>query len=108
MRYKTGAVRDSQEEKPDYIDAISWTALDRYVKYMESKKKKFGVGNFKKGLPIDRYEKAILRHIKKYIVNKYEKGNDEKDQDHLSAIVFNTLGIIHEEEMLKIKTKKSK
>jgi hypothetical protein len=108
MRTKEKAFRDSDENKPDFIDAISWTALDRFVQYMESKKKRFGVGNFKKGMPIERYERALIRHFKKYVKNKYEKGNDEKDQDHLSAIIFNGLGIIHEEEMLKIKTKTKK
>ncbi len=103
---KERAFRKLDENKPDFIDAISWTALERFVNYMQSKKKKFGVGNFKKGMPIERYERAILRHIAKYIKNKYENGEDEKDQDHLSAIVFNAFGAIHEEEILKIKTKK--
>ena len=105
---KEKAFRNSDENKPDFIDAISWTALDRFAGYMQSQKEKFGVGNFKKGMPIERYERAMVRHMKQYIKNKYEKGEDEKKKDHLSAIVFNVLGIIHEEEMLKIKNQKLK
>lgn len=104
--FESGAKRHSGEGKPDFIDAISWTALRRYVGYMDSKKSKFGDGNFKKGLPIENYEKALIRHLDKYLRNKYEKGNDEKEQDHLSAIVFNTMGIIHEEEQSKLCKKK--
>ena len=38
----------------------------------------------------------------KYLVNKHEKGNSEKEEDHLAAIVFNALGLMHNEEMRKI------
>lgn len=107
-KFKEGATRESSEEKPDFVDAISWTALNRYVKYMTSKKSKFGIGNFKKGLPLERYEGALVRHLDKYLRNKYENGKDELNQDHLSAIVFNTLGIMHEEEKKKYGQKKIK
>ena len=100
-KFSSGAIRDSQEGKEDYIETISWTALKRYAQYMTEKKKKYGSGNFKKGIPIGSYEKSLLRHIQIYLENKYEGGTKEKDQDHLSAIVFNALGIIHEEERIK-------
>lgn len=96
--FSSGAIRDVEDGKLDFIETISWTAFARYAKYMTEKKKKYGSGNFKKGIDIDAYERSLLRHIHKYLVNKYEGGNEEKDQDHLSAIVFNVLGIIHEEE----------
>jgi hypothetical protein len=97
-QFKTGAIRDSQEGKLDFVETVSWTAFARYAKYMTSKKVKYGSGNFKKGIPISSYERSLLRHIHKYLVNKYEKGDLEKNEDHLSAIVFNTFGIMHEEE----------
>jgi hypothetical protein len=64
---------------------------------MTGKKNKYGSGNFKKGIPIDNYEKSLVRHIQKYLENKYEGGTVEKDEDHLSAIVFNAFGIMYEE-----------
>lgn len=95
--FKTGAVRDDETDKIDFVEPISWTAFARYAKYMTIKKAKYGQGNFKKGMPIDAYERSLLRHVHKYLVNKYEKGNEEKGEDHLSAIIFNTFGIMHEE-----------
>ncbi len=97
-RFDTGAIRDSQNGKEDYTETISWKALKRYAEYMTEKKKKYGAGNFKKGIPIESYEKSLMRHIAKYFINKYENGDLEKDQDHVSACIFNLLGIMHEEQ----------
>lgn len=96
-QFSTGAIRDTQEGKEDYVETVSWTALKRYAQYMTGKKTKYGVGNFKKGIPIENYEQSLARHVQKYFANKYEKGDVETDQDHLSAIVFNVFGIMHEE-----------
>jgi hypothetical protein len=100
--FPSGAVRDAQTNKPDFIETISFTANHRYAVYMTGKKKKYGAGNFKKGIPIESYEKSLLRHIDKYFRNKYEGGRDELDQDHLAAIRFNVDGIMHEEERLRL------
>lgn len=97
-KFESGAIRDSQEGKEDYIETISWTAFKRYSQYMTGKKKKYGAGNFKKGIPIESYEQSLVRHLQKYLANKYENGMTEKEDDHLSAMVFNIFGIIHEEE----------
>lgn len=96
-KFKTGAIRDNDATKEDYIETISWTAFKRYAQYMTSKKSKYGSGNFKKGIPIASYEQSLVRHLQKYLANKHENGEDEKDEDHLSAIVFNIFGIMHEE-----------
>jgi hypothetical protein len=96
--FKSGAIRDSEEGKEDYIETISWTAFKRYAQYMTEKKSKYGAGNFKKGIDIESYERSLVRHLQKYLANKYEGGEVEKDQDHLSAMLFNIFGIIHEEE----------
>ena len=97
-KFKTGAIRDAQVGKEDYIETISWTAMRRFAQYMTGKKAKYGQGNFKKGIPIESYEQSLMRHIQKYLVNKYENGDLEKAEDHLSAMLFNVFGIIHEEE----------
>lgn len=96
-KFKTGAIRDTQTDKEDYIETISWRAFKRYAKYMTGKKSKYGSGNFKKGIPIESYEASLVRHVQKYLENKYEGGAVEKEEDHLSAIVFNCFGIMHEE-----------
>jgi hypothetical protein len=105
--FKTGAFRDDQSGKESYGETISWTALKRYAKYMTGKKKKYGEGNFKKGIPIENYEESLVRHIQKYMENKYEQGIVETDEDHLCAIRFNVDGIMHEEERInKLNAKK--
>lgn len=100
--FESGAIRDTQEGKVDFVETISFTAHHRYAKYMTGKKKKYGTGNFKKGIPIESYEQSLLRHVDKYFRNKYEGGNDEPDEDHLAAIRFNADGIMHQEERGKI------
>ena len=101
--FESGAIRDLDDTKEDYIETISWTAMKRYSQYMTGKKKKYGSGNFKKGIPVESYEQSLVRHLQKYLANKYENGNDEKNEDHLSAIIFNVFGIMHEEEQAKLK-----
>jgi len=96
-KFKTGAIRDTQEGKVDFVETVSFTAHERFARYMTSKKKKYGAGNFKKGIDIESYERSLLRHIDKYFRNKYENGDDEKNEDHLSAMRFNIDGIMHEE-----------
>jgi len=100
-KFSTGAIRDNSKNKEEYVETISWTAFRRYSQYMSAKAVVYGKGNFKKGIDIDSYEESLLRHITKYLINKYEGGDLEKDQDHLSAAVFNLFGIMHEEERAK-------
>lgn len=94
-------MRDADDAKEDYIETISWTALKRHAQYMTGKKKTYGEGNFKKGIPIESYEQSMVRHLQKYLANKYEGGTVERDEDHLAAILFNVCGIMHEESKFK-------
>lgn len=95
--FESGAIRDLDDTKEDYIETISWIAMKRYAQYMTGKKKKYGSGNFKKGIPVESYEQSLVRHLQKYLANKYEGGDVEKEEDHISAMVFNLFGIMHEE-----------
>lgn len=106
--FETGSVRENDDHKPDYVEALSYTALNRYVRFMTSKKTKYGANNFKKGIPIESYERSLMRHIDKYFRNKYEGGDDEKGDDQLSAILFNVFGIMHQEEIFEKKRDKIK
>lgn len=97
-KFKTGAIRDVSTGKEDYVETVSFRALRRFAEYMTEKKTKYGVGNFKKGIPIESYEESLMRHVQKYFENKYESGKVEIDQDHLAAVIFNVFGIMHEEK----------
>ena len=101
-RFATGAIRDNDVEKEDYVETISWTAMKRYAQYMTGKKKKYGEGNFKKGIYDSSYEQSMVRHVQKYLANRHENGTVEKEEDHLSGIIFNVFGLMHNEEQRKI------
>jgi hypothetical protein len=102
-KFKSGAVRDSQENKEDYIESISWLTMRRYAQYMTKMASKYGRGNWIKGIPKENYEQSLLRHIQKYISAKYYGVDVEPNYDHLSAALFNLQGLIHEEEVDKAK-----
>lgn len=99
-KFSSGAIRDTQIGKTDFTETISWQAFGRYADYMTSKASKYGKGNFLKGIPIESYERSMLRHVHKYMVNK-QGGSLEPNEDHLAAIVFNVFGIMLEEMRLK-------
>lgn len=103
-RFNTGAQRDNDVGKPDLIESLSWLALHRHGLYMRSKEERYGRGNWKKGIPIEEYEKSVMRHLQKYLANKYDGGSFEPEEDHLCAALFNLIGMIHEEEKQKIAT----
>ncbi len=101
-KFTTGAVRDQDTDKENYLDSVSWVALKRYAKYQNSATKgRYEDGNWRLGIPIKEYEKSMMRHIQKYLSNKYDGTNIEPEVDHLAAAWFNLQGIIHEEEKLK-------
>lgn len=101
--FNTGAVRNNDTGKPNFVASISWLALKRYSLFQNAAIKRAGYpeDNWRKGIPLEEYEKSLLRHIQQYFANKYEGANDEPDTDHLCAALFNLQGILHEEEKLK-------
>lgn len=96
-KFPSGAIRDTSENKEDWIETIPWTALGGYAKWMTGKKAKYGEGNFKKGIPIESYEKSVVRHMHKYLANKYEGAGIEEQEDHVYSMIFNLLGIKFEQ-----------
>ena len=98
--FESGAIRNVDTNKVNFVESLSFLALKRYSTYMRSKQDQMGEGNWKKGIPIKEYEKSLLRHLNQYFGNKYEGMNDEPDCDHLSAAFFNLQGLIHEIEKL--------
>lgn len=101
--FKTGAVRDVDTEKENYIESVSWLSLQRYAKYMKRASSKYGEGNWIKGIPEAEYEKSFMRHVQKYFANKYNGAKLELEIDHLAAAMFNLQGIMHEQEVNKLK-----
>ena len=100
--FNTGAIRDQDTNKPDFVESVSWLTLGRYAMYMKGMEAKYGRGNWKKGIPIEEYEKSLMRHLHKYLANKYDGASLELEIDHLAAAMFNLMGLMHEEEKLKM------
>lgn len=113
-KFETGAIRDSQEGKPDLIETSSPLADWRYALYMTPKQGKYGTGNFKKGIPRDSYLKSAARHLTKLRALQDCKtfGHPvrewmEPNEDHAAAIRFNIDGWMHEEEIEKARNQQN-
>lgn len=89
--FDTGAVRDTQEGKPRY-DLIPATALHRLAIHYANGAKKYGDRNWEKGIPASRCIASALRHLYAWI-------RGQTDEDHLAAVLFNIMAIIHFEEV---------
>lgn len=88
--FDTWAVRDTDEWKPRF-DLISPYALNRLAHHMRKWAEKYGERNWEKGIPTDRCYASALRHLMKRAIWC-------REEDHLSAVLFNIMAIIHFEE----------
>jgi len=89
-KFKSGAVRDLEEGKILW-NLLPFEALKRVAIHYTNGAKKYSPNNWKKGIPTERFFSSALRHLIQYRLG-------ENDEDHLSAVVFNILGIIYNEE----------
>ena len=89
--FGTGAVRDTAEDKPR-PDLISPFVLERIGNHMRKGAQKYCAWNWAKGIPSSRFYESLMRHLMKY-------AQGLRDEDHLSAAVFNLMGLIHNEEL---------
>ena len=90
QEYPTGAVRDTSEDKIRW-DLLPVEALKRVAIHYTNGAKKYAPNNWKRGIPTDRFIESTMRHFMQWRLG-------ERDEDHLSAVVFNIFGIIYNEE----------
>jgi hypothetical protein len=88
--FDIGAVRDTQDGKPRY-ELIPVLALRRVAVLYAEGAKKYDDDNWRKGMPFRRFYASLLRHA-------FAFGAGEEDEDHLAAVVFNALAIMHFQE----------
>lgn len=90
QKFDTGAQRDTQTGKPRY-DLIPSKALERVAGLYARGAEKYDEWNWAKGIPVSRNLASLDRHLNQYI-------QGDRDEDHLAAVVWNALAIIHYEE----------
>jgi hypothetical protein len=89
----TGSRRDTNEGKPR-PDLINPLVLRRLGYHFGGGCEKYGERNFELGQPTGRYWESHDRHV-------LDKKEGLKDEDHLSAAIWNLMGIMLNEEMVK-------
>jgi hypothetical protein len=87
------AVRDTAADKPR-PDLISPFAEERQGHWLRMGAAKYAERNWEKGMPFSRCVASLKRHLM-----KYQQGM--RDEDHLAAIMFNAMALIHYEEMIE-------
>lgn len=96
--YKTGATRDTNENKISYKGFLSPEVLQRYGEYMlkhqtQADGKKRTADNWKKGIEMDDYIDSMWRHFHAVWL-KHEHGQD--NEEDLCALFFNVQGYLFE------------
>jgi hypothetical protein len=99
--FDTGATRDTDDNKLDYEGFLSPLVLERYAEYMHGKRfikdlPRRDSDNWQKGMPLAVYMKSLWRHF--VDVWKEHRGLATKEgiEDALCAVLFNTMGYLHE------------
>jgi len=100
-KFKSGATRDTDENKYDYEGFISPLVIRRYGEYMNKHRKQSDGSlrdsdNWQKGIPLDAYIKSCWRHFHDWWLEHRGFKGRECLEDALMAILFNVMGYAHE------------
>jgi hypothetical protein len=93
--FDTGSKRDDDTDKPLVNHLTAYTRL-RFGYLLREGANKYGKNNWQKGQPTETALESLHRHLA-----KYELG--DRNEDHLSAIIFNVQLIMQNEEKEGIK-----
>jgi hypothetical protein len=106
--FKSGAVRDTLENKTLW-DLMPIIPLKRIAALYTRGAIKYDPDNWKKGIPSSRFMSSAIRHLNeyRYIQECKKLGIEIKDaeilkvleEDHLSAVIFNLLAIMYNEDV---------
>jgi hypothetical protein len=92
--FATGAIREPNLDRGRY-DLIPPIPLRNLAIHYERGARKYEDWNWARGLPLSRHLNSALRHLR-----QFQEG--QRDEDHLSAVVFNVFAITHVLEMIKL------
>lgn len=99
--FDTGASRNLEEGKLDFEGFLSPLALKAYAEYM-NRNRTMANGqtrdsdNWQKGMPKDVYMKSMYRHFFDVWSNHRGIETDEDMNTNLCAVLFNAMGLLHE------------
>lgn len=85
------AIREPSDGKGRY-DLITPFGIQRLAKWYELGAQKYANRNWEKGIPFSRCIDSAKRHLDKFIMGM-------NDEDHLAAVIWNVMAIIHYEEL---------
>jgi hypothetical protein len=90
--FGTGARRDTQDGKPRPA-LIPPEPMRRLGMHYANGAKKYGEGNWTKGIPMSRTFESLYRHVL-----DFQSG--DKSEDHLAAIAWNAFALMWYEERM--------
>lgn len=91
--FSTGSQRDVREGKGRY-DLLPASCIRRLAQLYERGAKKYGDRNWEKGQPLSSTTDSMIRHAFQYLAG-------DKEEDHLSAVVFNAFALMFTEEQIE-------
>ena len=99
-KFDTGAMRDTEQGKPDYEGFLSSAVLKRYGEYMHQHRHMADGSvrdsdNWQRGIPRSVYIKSAWRHFMDWWT-AHRNGDTLEVEDALCALLFNTMGYLHE------------
>ena len=91
--FDTGAIRDRSTDKPR-PDLISPFSLLRLGEWLRRGALKYSARNWELGMPVSECWASLMRHSLKWACGC-------RTEDHLAAVMFNAMAIMHYEEMVR-------
>lgn len=86
-QFSTGAVRDTDQNKPA-METLPWDLMDRVAAHYDKGGAKYGYNNYRLGQPKSAVFGSLMRHARKYFMG-------DTSEDHLSAIIWNAFSLMH-------------
>ena len=112
--FTSGATRDTVEGKLSYVKALSPIVLKRYLQYLSAHREQADgsirdFDNWKQGIPKEVYLDSLVRHsIDLWLLMQHYSAEDNHGpviiENALCAIMFNSMGLLHEILKEKIET----
>lgn len=107
-KFNSGATRSAIEGKYQYEGFLSPTVLHRYAQYMDKHRVQADgqirePDNWQKGMPLGSYMDSGWRHFMDWWLHHRHQSQLTREtlEESLCALMFNTMGYLH--EVLKLK-----